>query len=108
MMIYNFMRLIVFFDLPVITKADRHAYSLFRKYLIKQGYLMIQYSVYSKIFNNTDAVQNHLKILKKNVPKDGSIRAMIVTEKQYSRMVILLGGITINEEISTVDSVISL
>ena len=94
--------------MPVITKADRHAYSLFRKYLIKQGYLMIQYSVYSKIFNNTDAVQNHLKILKKNVLKDGFIRAMIVTEKQYSRMVILLGEITINEEISTVDSVISL
>lgn len=107
-MTYDFMRLIVFFDLPVVSKADRHAYSVFRKYLIKQGYMMLQYSVYSKIFNNADAVDNHLKILKKNVPKDGSIRAMMVTEKQYSRIVILLGGKTINEEMSNVDCVIKL
>lgn len=107
-MIYNFMRLIVFFDLPVITKADRHAYSTFRKYLIKQGYMMLQYSVYSKIFNNVDAVENHIKVLKKNIPPDGSVRAMMVTEKQYSRILILLGGKTMAEEISSIDTVIKL
>ena len=107
-MIYNFMRLIVFFDLPVSTKSDRHNYSVFRKYLIKQGYMMIQFSVYCKLFNNMDAVENHLKILKKNLPKEGSIRALTVTEKQYSKILILLGGITLNEEQATMDTVIKL
>lgn len=107
-MIYNFMRLILFFDLPVATKADRHAYSVFRKYLIKQGYLMMQYSVYCKIFNNQDAIDNHLKILKKHLPKDGSIRALIVTEKQYSKIAILLGVRSIQEESMSLETVIKL
>ena len=102
------MRLILFFDLPVTTKTDRHNYSVFRKYLIKQGYLMIQYSVYSKIFNNMDAVEHHIKQLKKNLPKDGSIRAMTVTEKQYSKILILVGGLSLNEEQSNLDTVIKL
>lgn len=102
------MRLIVFFDLPTVTKSDRHAYSVFRKYLIKQGYVMIQFSIYSKLFNNMDAIDNHLKVLRKNLPKDGSVRAMHVTEKQYSKIVILLGNQS-NQELSrNMDSVIEL
>ncbi len=102
------MRLLLFFDLPVATKTDRHNYSVFRKYLIKQGYMMIQYSVYSKLFNNMDAVEQHIKQLKKNLPKDGSIRAMSVTEKQYSKILILLGGVTLSEEQTNMDTVIKL
>lgn len=102
------MRLILFFDLPTTTKAERKTYSTFRKYLIKQGYMMMQFSVYSKLFNNSEALDNHIKILKKNLPKDGSVRAMSVTEKQYSKIMILLGGISLNEEMSSLDTVIKL
>lgn len=107
-MIYNFMRLILFFDLPVITKNDRHNYSVFRKYLIKEGYMMMQYSVYSKLFNNQDSVDRHLILLKKNIPKEGSIRVLCVTEKQYSKILILLGGLSLNEEMSSMETVIKL
>lgn len=69
---------------------------------------MIQYSVYSKLFNNMDAINNHLKMLKKNLPKEGSIRALSVTEKQYSKILILLGGLTLSEEQTTMESVIKL
>ena len=102
------MRVLLFFDLPTTTKTERKVYSTFRKYLIKQGYLMVQFSVYSKIFNNSEAIDNHIKILKKNLPKDGSIRAMTVTEKQYSKIMILLGGVSLNEEIENIDTVIKL
>lgn len=102
------MRLIVFFDLPTSTKSERHAYSVFRKYLIKQGYVMIQYSVYSKLFNNADAVDNHMKLLRKNIPKDGSIRVMSVTEKQYSKIIILLGTQSDQEMQLNMDSVLEL
>ena len=107
-MIYDFMRLIVFFDLPTLTKDDRHQYAVFRKYLIKQGYNMIQFSIYSKIFSNADAVNNHLKMIAKNVPKDGSVRAMSVTEKQYAKIVILLGSKTLMEERENMSSLIEL
>ncbi len=91
------MRLILFFDLPMITKDEIRVYNRFRKYLIKNGYLMMQLSVYSKIFNNRDAVTNHVEILKRNVPIEGQIRIMMVTEKQYSNIAILVGGKSIQE-----------
>ena len=51
-MIYNFVRLILFFDLPMTTKKERKIYANFRKYLIKNGYMMMQFSVYCKIYRN--------------------------------------------------------
>lgn len=71
----------LFFDLPVKTKKDRRAYANFRKDLIRKGYMMIQYSVYVKIFANRDSATNHIKILKRDLPKKGQIRIMLVTEK---------------------------
>lgn len=70
-MIYDFMRLILFFDLPMVTKEDVKIYTSFRKYLIQNGYMMMQYSVYCKIFPNRDAASNHVQKLKSKVPKEG-------------------------------------
>ena len=92
------MRLILFFDLPVITKSERKAYSDFHKYLIKNGYIMLQFSVYCKIFNNIEALENHKKILKKNIPNSGHIRVMNVTEKQYVGIEIIIGGRSLQED----------
>lgn len=92
------MRLIVFFDLPVKTKVERQSYLNFRKFLLKNGYVMIQYSVYSRICSNNDSVEKHYKRLKKYLPRKGSIRALIITEKQYSNMKSLLGEKTIVEK----------
>ena len=41
----KFMRMIVFFDLPVGTARERKAATKFRNFLIKDGYHMVQYSV---------------------------------------------------------------
>ncbi len=97
------MRLMLFFDLPFKTKRERRTYTIFRKYLISKGYIMIQYSVYVKLFANRDAAQNHVKILKRELPKKGQIRIMIVTEKQYARMEVILGGISRQEQVITRD-----
>lgn len=43
------MRILVMFDLPVITDTDRREYRKFRKFLILNGFLMLQESVYCKI-----------------------------------------------------------
>ena len=85
-MIYEFMRLVLFFDLPMKTKKEVKIYTHFRKYLIKNGYMMMQFSVYCKIFPNREAAVKHVNILKKNVPKEGQIRLLLVTEKQYSKV----------------------
>lgn len=93
----NYMRIIVFFDLPVVTKRDRKIYSQFRRFLIKDGYDMLQFSVYSRICNGDDGAKKHYIRLIENLPKKGSIRYMKVTEKQYASMEILVGKKTIRE-----------
>ena len=40
----KFMRMIVFFDLPVQTKTERRHATAFRNFLLKDGYHMLQFS----------------------------------------------------------------
>lgn len=102
------MRLILFFDLPMVLKRDKKIYADFRKYLIKNGYVMIQYSVYCKIFNNRDAAIKHINILNRNIPSKGYIRLMLVTEKQYNNSIIIIGGKSNQEKVLTIDPFIVL
>jgi CRISPR-associated protein Cas2 len=85
------MRLLVFFDLPVVTRAERRAYTVFRRFLLNDGYDMIQFSVYGRIVNGNDAEQKHLKRLVDNLPPEGSVRCLSVTEKQFASMKLLVG-----------------
>ena len=85
------MRMMVFFDLPVVTKAERRAYTVFRRFLLNDGYDMIQYSVYGRILNGSDAEEKHMKRLLANLPPEGSVRVLTVTEKQFASMKILVG-----------------
>ena len=85
------MRLLVFFDLPVVTKAERRAYTLFRRFLINDGYDMIQYSIYGRILNGEDALEKHMQRLVNSLPPEGSVRCLSVTEKQFAGMKMLVG-----------------
>jgi CRISPR-associated protein Cas2 len=87
----RFMRMMVFFDLPVVSKQDRRAYTLFRRFLLNDGYDMIQYSIYGRILNGNDAEEKHMKRLLANLPPEGSVRVLTVTEKQFASMKLLVG-----------------
>ncbi len=80
------MRIVVFFDLPTITGEDKKNYRLFRKELIKNGFFMIQESVYCKMVLNSTAERNTILALKKIKPPHGLVQALSVTEKQFSKM----------------------
>ena len=88
------MRLLVFFDLPVQTKEQRRAATGFRNFLLKDGYHMLQFSVYARVCNGNDAVQKHKQRLYACLPNNGSIRLLTITEKQYQSIEILLGELT--------------
>ncbi len=94
----RFMRILVMFDLPVKETKDRKAYSKFRKFLINDGYDMLQFSVYSRITQNHDDADKHIERLSRNLPSKGSVRVMKVTEKQYNSMKILVGEKTATED----------
>ncbi len=91
------MRIIVFFDLPVVKKKERKIYSQFRRFLLNDGYDMVQYSVYSRMCNGNDMTNKHLKRLDAALPPNGSVRCLTITEKQYENMKFLVGKPTAKE-----------
>ena len=77
-------------------------------YSIKNGYIMMQYSVYCKIFANREAAVKHVNILQRNVPQKGQIRILLVTEKQYAKIEIIVGGKSNQEQVVNSDAFIKL
>lgn len=74
------MRVLVLYDLPSTDGEDRRAYSLFHRYLIQNGFLMLQESVYCKLALNMTAVQAILANLRRNKPAAGLIQVLCITE----------------------------
>ena len=91
------MRVLVFFDLPVASYEQRKAYSQFRKYLIKNGFMMLQESVYCKLALNSTVLNAIVENVRKNARSEGLIQLLTVTEKQYSKMNLIIG--TVKSEI---------
>lgn len=85
------MRIIVFFDLPMVTNSERKEYTRFRKFLLKSGFLMLQESVYSKLALNSTVADAICVNVKKNKPEQGLVQMLIVTERQYSKMEFIVG-----------------
>ena len=85
------MRIILFFDLPVETSADRREYTRFHKFLIKNGFMMMQESVYCKLSLNATAQNTVLNNIRKHKPPKGLVQILTVTEKQFSRMEFVVG-----------------
>lgn len=79
------------FDMPTLTPTDKRDYRQFRKFLINEGFMMHQFSVYTKILLNDTASQAMVRRLRKNTPKKGHVTLLKVTEKQFARMIYLHG-----------------
>lgn len=85
------MWLFVMFDLPVDTKAARRAYGLFRKSLLQDGFMKVQFSVYARVCPNDEAVTVHARRVQQHLPPDGEVRCIVITDKQFSRQTIFWG-----------------
>jgi CRISPR-associated protein Cas2 len=84
--------LIVAFDLPTGTKDQRKAASDFRGFLHDDGYQMMQFSVYIRPCVTFARQETHLDRVKKNIPPEGSVRAIFVTRSQWERSYVLHGA----------------
>lgn len=98
---FRIMWLMLMFDLPTKTKKQRKRYHWFHKELEKEGYSMLQYSVYGKIFSSAESAtlgkKRMREFVKKNV-KNGNIRMLTFTDKQFAAMEIIIGEKTIEED----------
>lgn len=93
-MSYRYMRVLVLFDLPTVTIEDRKSYVKFRKYLIKNGFMMLQESVYCKLALNSTVANAISAGIKTNKPEAGLVQLLVITEKQFSKMEFITGSKT--------------
>lgn len=94
----RYMWLFVFFDLPVKTKEEKRIALKFRHFLLQDGYMMIQFSVYARLCNGRERIEKHLKKLESKTPEKGNVRCFEITDMQYSRMKLLVGERVNNEK----------
>lgn len=86
------MRTIIFFDLPNIYTNDKRNYTKFRRFLINEGFIMMQESVYSKLMMNSQQIQLLIQRIKRNAPKKGIIQILNITENQYAQIEYIIGS----------------
>jgi len=82
---------IVLFDLPTDSAEARKQYTLFRKFLLKDGFTMMQYSVYMRHHASEENAQAHIQRIKQHLPAEGEIRIIKITDKQFGRIEVFYG-----------------
>jgi len=85
------MWLMAMFDLPVEEKEDRRNYTRFRKVLLKDGFMMLQLSVYARYLPSEEAAEAHRKTVRSAVPPLGQVRLIAVTDHQFGKMEVFYG-----------------
>ena len=93
----KYMKMLCMFDLPVETSEEQRAYRKFRKDIISEGFIMIQYSVYVRTCPNREFANQLEKRIQRFVPKEGNVRLLTVTEKQYEDMKLMVGSKKLSE-----------
>src|SRR5204863_154608 len=76
---------------PVDTKAARKRYARFRKSLVNDGFLMLQFSVYGRPCPSEENALVHSGRVKKAIPSEGQVRILRLTDMQFSRMEVFYG-----------------
>ena len=83
---YHIMWVFVFFDLPTETKKNRKDAARFRKDLEKDGFSIMQFSVYVRHCPSKENMDVHIKRVQLFMPPAGQVSIMSITDKQYGNI----------------------
>ncbi len=78
------MWVMVFYDLPTETFEMRKAASQFRKLVLKKGFTMFQFSMYTRHCSSFEQAEKHAKNVKNILPEFGNVAIVTITDKQFS------------------------
>ena len=79
--------LFVCFDLPVVDDEERRQANVFRKDLLKQGYFMLQNSIYVRSCVAYDRTEQYIKLIQRLAPDTGQINIFYLTDKQWTNSI---------------------
>jgi CRISPR-associated protein Cas2 len=88
---YRAMWMFALFDLPVLTRENRREYNHFRKALVKEGFVMLQYSVYARFTPGEEAVDYLRQRVRRALPPHGQVRLLGITDHQFGKMEVYVG-----------------
>ena len=88
---YRMAWVMVFFDLPVGTPEERKAAANFRKDLVRDGYIMVQFSVYARPCGTAERAATHVRRLRSKIPEKGEVRGLLISDAQWGRMIVVRG-----------------
>lgn len=100
------MRLIVMYDLPTTTKSSKREYIKFSRFLKSRGFIRMQYSIYVKLCMNTSTLRSEKIEVLYNVPKEGDVRLLQISESQYQGIFQALGNKSNDEAFATTERMI--
>lgn len=89
------------YDLDMSTAELVKEYNKFHKWIIARGYIMMQYSIYIKTIISPSKKDYEVKAIKQKLPKNGNVRILTITNRQYYDIDMLRGDKNINESINT-------
>ncbi len=93
------MRILLMYDLPSTTKKAQQIYREFNGFLLKNGFYMLQESVYCCFAKSYMTAKLIVTKIKKNSPILGDVRCLIITEKQYQEISFFSGKPSFQEEL---------
>lgn len=76
----------VMFDLPTTTKEDRRFAARFRKDLLDDGFVMMQFSVYRRHCASIENAEVHIERMRRIIPPEGEVSFVIITDHQFSKI----------------------
>lgn len=85
------MWVLVFFDLPTETAAERKIYARFRKDIMRDGFQMFQFSIYLRHCASSENAAVHTRRVKSILPEKGHVGIITITDKQFGMMEIFQG-----------------
>ena len=85
------MWLFAMFDLPVDKPELRREYAQFRAALLRQGFTMLQYSVYVLYAASEESQETLKRKVHSALPSHGQIRLVSVTDRQFEKMEVYVG-----------------
>ncbi len=88
---YRIMWILVFYDLPTETDAEKKAHAHFRKDIMQQGFNMFQFSIYTRHCSSRENAEAHVKRVKSSLPEKGKVGILTITDKQFGMIELFYG-----------------
>lgn len=85
-------RILLLCDLPLEKRKQRKEARLFRELLFREGFYELQSGVYTRMVESRSSRDIHLKRINEGLPVYGTVRLLMLTERQFQNVPLLCGN----------------